>query len=132
MTGPQKVKVAFGEVAGFDQTISFTEHGFFVADFKSPSQHLDACPWEEVQRITAFKRDLWATDCICLVVELQNRTALELHEEMNGWARFCEALPVYLTGALSPEGWIHRVASPAFELCLTHVYERQEAAPAAS
>jgi hypothetical protein len=120
------------EVPKFDQTISFTEHGFSVADSKRPAQHLEECSWDEVQQIKALKRDLWTTDCICLVIELQNGTALELHEEMNGWTRFCKGLPEHLTGALSFESWMDSVSSPAFELCLTHVYERHKAAPVAS
>ena len=56
--------------------------------------------------------------------ELNGTHTVEVSEDMLGWKALVEAVPVYLRGALSQEEWFQKVASPAFELCLTDIYSR--------
>jgi hypothetical protein len=80
--------------------------------------------WQQVNSITAFKRDLWAVDQICLGIDLLDGSAIQLDEEMNGWDSLVHKLPEYLPGCKSFGEWFGRVAFPAFELNLTPIFKR--------
>src|SRR3954467_1576256 len=50
--------------------------------------------WRDVNRVTAYKRDLYVTDLICLAISTAE-TAIEINEEMQGWQSLMETLPGY-------------------------------------
>jgi len=52
--------------------------------------------WRAVVSIFAFKRDLFAVDLICLCLNLNDDTAVEVAEDMNGWDGLVTKLPEYL------------------------------------
>jgi len=60
-----------------------------------------AIKWQDVTSISAFKRDLFSYDLICMVIRV-GTLEFEFDEEMNGWQSAIEALPKYLPGAPSP------------------------------
>jgi hypothetical protein len=76
--------------------------------------------WAEVHRATAFKRDLFTVDCICLLFARLDDTGLELGEEMAGWRSFVAALPLHLPGC--HDDWFSTVAFPAFAPNPTEIY----------
>lgn len=74
--------------------------------------------------LTAFKRDLYAVDRICLGIELKDGVTIEVDEEMKGWDSLVQKLPEYLPGCKSYDEWFEAVAFPAFELNATRIFER--------
>jgi len=80
--------------------------------------------WDDAILVTAFKRDLYAVDLICLVIELKDGETIEVDEEMNGWDSLVQKLPEYLPGCKSFGEWFEVVAFPAFELNATRIFER--------
>ncbi len=71
-------------------------------------------PWNEVEEVHAFKRDLFATDLICLAFKrIEKEEYYELHEEMAGYHDLIEGLPAHLPGFTLQ--WFSEVAFPAFE-----------------
>jgi hypothetical protein len=81
--------------------------------------------WRDVIRVEAFKRDLYAVDLICLAFMVDENTAVEIHEEMEGWDTLVDNLPEYLPGCQRFEEWFRPVAVPAFDLSLMVIYERE-------
>jgi hypothetical protein len=81
-------------------------------------------PWDSIQRIVAFKRDLWSVDRICLAIVLQTGEAVEVDEDMEGWVAFVDALPEHLPGCRIFGEWFEPVASPAFGPNPTTLFER--------
>ncbi len=71
-------------------------------------------PWSEVEEVHAYKRDLFATDLICLGFKKSGREEYhEIHEERAGYHDLLKVLPSRLPKfALD---WIFAVAVPAFE-----------------
>ena len=82
-----------------------------------------ALKWNEVKSVLAYKRDLYATDLICLGFISPDGT-IEVDEEMQGWAQLVERLPSLLPGTPPLSDWWERVAKPPFVPCLTELFER--------
>lgn len=80
--------------------------------------------WDDAISIKAFKRDIWAVDLICLVIELSNGGGIEVNEEMGGWDSLVQKLPEYLPGCKTFGEWFETVAFPAFHPNLTSIFER--------
>jgi hypothetical protein len=80
--------------------------------------------WDETISIKAFKRDLFAVDRICLVIELKDGVGIEVDEEMAGWDSLVQKLPEYLPGCKTFGEWFDIVAFPAFQLNMTPIFER--------
>ncbi len=104
--------------------ITFDSAGFALADLR-----LNPIPdvqfhWLEINRIVAYKRDLFTYDCICMFVAQADGAGVELNEEMDGWKPFCEVLPEVLPGCESFGDWFGRVAFPAFATNPTELYAR--------
>lgn len=74
--------------------------------------------WASVRRITAFKRDLFAYDCICLMLALPE-AVIELREDMEGFTDVCAAMERQF--GLSP-GWFLEIMTPAFEATPRDLY----------
>lgn len=79
--------------------------------------------WEQIQRVTAFKRDLVTTDLLCLLVLLTDGI-IELHEDMPGFA----AVEDQLNRTLAPvDDWKSAVLFPAFEPRALEIFARAAA-----
>lgn len=79
-----------------------------------------ATRWADINRITAFKRDLFSYDELCLLIHAGDRL-IELNEEMTGYLEFDEALHEAL--AISPK-WKLEVLFPAFATNAIMIFER--------
>lgn len=106
----------------FDHVISFDATGFRVESRNRGSTPVQR--WDGVERITAYKRDEWTVDCICLLFGGKDGTLIELNEDLGNWQDFIEALPTYLPGARKCHDWFREVAFPAFATNPTAVYDR--------
>ena len=79
--------------------------------------------WSDVREIRAYKRDLLATDLICLGFrDSEDDRYREVHEEMTGFdllrARLAEAFPTI------PTRWFEDAAHPAFATNLAVLFRR--------
>src|SRR5262245_2085267 len=63
--------------------VSCNESGFTVSNNRAqaadPRIHI---AWKEVRSITAFRRDLFIVDCICLFIATGDEDGIEVDEEM--------------------------------------------------
>ena len=100
------------------------ESGFAVALGGSvSSEGAASLKWNEVKTVLAYKRDLYATDLICLGFTSPAGT-IEVDEEMHGWTQLVERLPSFLPGTPPMPDWWERVAKPPFAACVTKLFER--------
>ena len=104
--------------------ITFDANGLVVSDTRSTDTR--QMSWNEITRITAFKRDLLTVDCLCLLIADANGRILELNEEMTGWQELCEALPQHLPDAKPFHQWFMQAAFPAFVVSPTEIYARPD------
>lgn len=81
-------------------------------------------PWNRISRIVAFKRDLYGSDLICLLVEQADGTVLEVNERMPGWTELVTEIPIRLPSAKPYTVWFPEVAFPAFDISRTSVFVR--------
>ena len=78
--------------------------------------------WAEVDRIVAYKLDVFASDEICVELHVDDR-AIRFAESTPGWYQFLERLRKVFPGV--PEGWDWDVARPSFAFNYTFLYERE-------
>lgn len=78
--------------------------------------------WGEISRIVVFKRDLYAHDVICMLIESRNKSVFELDETTPGWERLISALSDYMPSVTPFEEWSVKVAFPAFEASPVTIY----------
>ena len=88
-----------------------------------------AARWDDVVRVSAYKRDELTTDLICLDVVLRDASTCFLHEEALGWEEFLDAAERALPGMHPFQAWFAEVSRPAFARNETLLFER--GAPAA-
>jgi len=108
----------------YDFDISFDSTGFVVTMLKETSKKPIFMTWTEISRIAAFKRDLFATDCVCMMILRQDDIGIEVNEEMKGWSEFTQALPTYLPGCKSWSDWFIAITIPAFATNETEIFSR--------
>ena len=102
--------------------ISFDSESLTVTDLRSRTHDSNSMRWAEVHRATAFKRDFFTVDWICLFFARPDDTGIELDEEMAGWRRLATALPMHLPGCRASDEWFSAVAFPAFAPNPTEIY----------
>lgn len=91
--------------------ISFVENGVTVWTLT----------WDEIGPIQAYKRDLLTTDLLCMDVSVKGtQIHYTIHEEMDGFDRFCEALAE--TFMLKEPNWRSKVLREPFRENLTQVF----------
>ena len=102
--------------------ITVTETGFRLRI----GRRVVAVEFDSIQRIEAYKEDLYVVDRICLdifcLVEGKPMQAT-VHEEMPGFVAFREAVEARF--GFSPQ-WYFDVMLPAFEENRQVIYERKE------
>ena len=106
----------------YHYAITFDSGGFKINDLRSKSSEVISKAWTDVFRVTAFKRDLFAIDCICLRFDCINCKEIEVDEDMAGWNRFIEILPTQLPGCKPYSEWHSGVVFPAFLPNSTEIY----------
>ena len=75
--------------------------------------------WTSIERIIAYKVDLFTTDLICLDIECNGRK-LTISEEVPGWFQFIKKVSSTLSGI--PKNWELQVANPTFHANCTTIY----------
>lgn len=77
------------------------------------NQLVGTVQWDDVEKVTAFKRDAGTIDFVCLEFLLSpNRTYWVLHDEVEGfWALVARIKEVFPD---SDQRWEERVVKPAF------------------
>jgi len=114
----------------FDHEILCGEKGFSVVNLKKTDATPLSMYWSEVSKATAFKRDLFSVDLVCLLPSRHDGSGLEIDEDMTGWKEFIAALPSFLPTCRASEQWFMEVALPAFTTNATEIFSRQELQPA--
>ena len=120
----KKIEAQKSKPGDYKFEIASDERGFAVISLKDKTSPKLSLNWEEIQKITAFKRDLWSVDQICLFIARADETGIELNEEMKGWSGFIQALPQFLPSCKPFENWFQTVAFPAFAANPTELYNR--------
>lgn len=80
--------------------------------------------WNDIQRIMAFKRDVYAHDLVCMLIEKAGAGSLEVNESMHGWTELVNQLPVRLPAAMRFADWFPQVTSTVFEPSPVEVFAR--------
>ena len=121
----EKTKSDFQQLYDDYGPFSFTDIGFFIQ-----SKHGDRfVEWNQIHRLSGFKRDYFTTDCICLLIEFDPDLSIEFSEEHAGWYQFLKHLHEAFPSI--DKNWDKEITTPAFETNWTVLYERnnQEISP---
>ena len=108
----------------YDHDLVLTDEGFEIRALKGQSGDVVKVDWARVTQASAYKRDLWSTDQVCIAFAMDDQTFIEIHEEMRGFCELCERLPIALPGALVFSTWYLDITVPAFETRLTRLFTR--------
>jgi hypothetical protein len=106
----------------YDYEILFDSNNISVRSLKNKPVELTPIAWTKILKATAFKRDLFTVDCICLLLETSDKKHLELNEDMKGWLEFTDTMPKHLQGCKPLQDWIFEVAHPAFAPNPTEIF----------
>ena len=81
------------------------------------AQHIQ---WRDIQKITAYKIDLFTTDEICMEIMLVE-DSVTISEEIIGWPAFSAAVLEQFPSI--PKDWEWVIAQPAFATNYTALYQ---------
>jgi hypothetical protein len=109
----------------YDITIDWDKEGFVFRNDKGETNFV-RMSWSEIEKITAYKRDLLTTDLICLFFARGDEMGFEVHEESNRWMEFIDALPDFLPGCWPKKLWLPHVTIPPFQPNTTIIFNRRE------
>ena len=104
-------------------SIEISDQGVTIRDSKSGVTEI---PWGAVTRLTAFKRDIYTVDLICLALsydQMGREVYLEVSEEMVGFKNLIEGLPDRFS--LRDNDWWIKVAFPAFVQTMMILWEKE-------
>ena len=110
----------FMELYNSNGIFSYNENGFELS-INETSTNFN---WNEIQKLTAYKIDLLATDEICLFVEAENGKQFEISESTKGWFKFVEKTKKEF-GNIN-KIWEIDISNPAFEKKETEIYNRNK------
>jgi hypothetical protein len=96
---------------------------FTFKDRQSVTQ-LTAVQWDGIDKIVAYKRDIFAFDLICLAIVDKDRS-FEVSEDMEGWGELIETLSARLPGMPASSAWWDKVAQPPFATNQTILFSRR-------
>jgi len=113
----------------WENAINLDSSGFSIEKLTGSLVCPVSVQWDSVLDATAFKRDLIATDRVCIQFQLSDNSYVEVHEEMRGWIEFCELMPDHLLGAPAMADWFMAITTPAFELNPTCLFRRNNPMP---
>jgi hypothetical protein len=123
-------KILKGEVKHDPRVLEDPKYGSVIGDTdclrvttcKGDSSELR---WNEVEEVHAYKRDLFATDLICLAFKKSGQEEYyQIHEEMAGYHDLFEVLPSRLPNFTLD--WVFTVAIPAFETNHQIIWKRSQ------
>jgi hypothetical protein len=90
----------------------------------SPEPGRSLILWDRITRISGFKRDVYAHDLICLLIEQEDGSVLEINEGTPGWMELVKEIPIRLPAARAYEDWFTEVAFPAFDVSPANIFVR--------
>jgi hypothetical protein len=108
----------------YDHDLVLTEIGFEIRSLKKQPPDFVSVVWAHITEASAYKRDLFSHDQVCIEFTIDDETSIEIHEEMRGFCDLCERIPAVLPGALVFSSWYMKITTPAFEPCLTRLFTR--------
>lgn len=115
-----QIQVARSRTVSFN----FSSEGItYAAWINGTFEAEERIPWARIDRVVAFKRDLFAHDRMCIAFDASGFT-FEINEEMVCWAAFVNEMPKFLPGCLNVEAWYDAVMHPAFATNGTILYSR--------
>lgn len=77
--------------------------------------------WRDMQRVDAYKRDIYVGDFLCLAILAADGRVLEIHEASPGWKEAVEAIERRLPDSLPQVEWmVQLVASKPGEAVTIH------------
>jgi hypothetical protein len=94
-----------------------------ITTYEDGSVIEDEMQWSDVISVSAFKRDIYAYDLICLLFE-DTTKCIEVSEEDVDFSKLVNMLPSYLPGSLDKAEWCEKVYFPAFKTNWTTIYSR--------
>lgn len=98
-------------------SIKLFEKGFSI----SLESGIKDIPWNDVEELHAYKKDLLTYDEICIDIVL-NESIITITEEIEGWIEFTEKInEIFPT--INKE-WYADVMLPAFETNVTILYKK--------
>ena len=107
------------------EELHLTEDGF-----ETITAHPSLIRWNEVFRVTAFKRDEITSDLLCLAFEARSLPS-GMHVEVNEETPGFDAVVLSMMNRLPIDPrWRHSVLLPAFAGNLKVIYETPDAPPA--
>ena len=110
----------FMELYNSNGIFSYNEKGFEL----SIDDKFIKIEWNEINKLTAYKIDLFATDEICLFIEAENGKQFQITESTNGWFQFVEKIKNQYPNI--NKTWEIDIANPAFERKETELYNRNK------
>lgn len=90
----------------------------------NPEPNSGQLPWETVNRVSVYKRDMLIDDLICLQCEWSHGKVIEIAEDDALWQPLTESLAKHLCGCKPWTEWFTDVAFPAFEANQQVIYQR--------
>jgi hypothetical protein len=102
------------DLSGMTRTITYEDDGSSIKV---------SVPWSDVVSVSAFKRDIYTYDLICIALETAEG-CLEVNEDMEGWGAMVDALPEHLPGTPDNTEWWEKVALPPFVTNWTTLFTR--------
>lgn len=110
-------KKSFDEIYADLGLFEYSEDGFKITnqDFSKDIK------WTEIDRINAYKKDLYAYDLIVMEI-VCGENALTINEETPGWFQLVLKLKEVFDSI--PKDWDMNIAQPAFATNFTTIYSK--------
>jgi hypothetical protein len=112
----------------FDLSVVCNIDELLIQGLKSGTESVRLA-WREIAKVSAYRRDLFSTDLICVFFAKNDDTGVEIHEQVNGWIKFIESLSAHLPGCKPVEAWLWDNPTPAFATNLVQLYFRIDPTP---
>ena len=102
-------------------SVQLTNDGFTFNDLhhRRKSEYI---LWEDIHEVTAYKRDLYTYDTICVGITYRDNNFVEIGEEDTGYADFLDAAARSLPEIRTD--WLDGVAHPPFARNETVLYRK--------
>lgn len=106
----------------FNDSVLLDDAGFAVVEDGKTAFRVD---WSCVERIIAYKEDLWSTDLICLGFYIDGNLdrCYHVREEAEGWSDLLTAVAKRFEVELE---WHLEVAQPPFARCERTIWSRRK------
>ena len=110
----------FMELYNSNGIFEYISDGFELTIENKPTK----IKWKEIQKLTGYKVDLYTTDEICLIVQVENGKSFEITESTKGWFQFIQKIKEQFPTI--NKTWEMDIAVPAFERKETELYNRNK------